>query len=127
MKAGNRIGIWMDHSNAHVIEFSPEMKTRHIQSKFTKEEKEKTLAKSEQMMHNKEQGQQLEFYKQLEEIIQHCDEVLLFGPTDAKRELHNHLSEDHRFANIKIEVKSADKMSEHDEKEFVRKYFAKHL
>ena len=62
-------------------------------------------------MHNKEQQLQAEFYKKLEEIILNYDDVLLFGATNAKTELFNKIQKDHRFANIKIVVKEADKMS----------------
>ena len=69
---------------------------------------------------------QAEFYKQLSEIIKNYKEVLLFGPTDAKVELHNILKANHLFANIKIDVKQADKMTEHQEHAFVREHFAPH-
>ena len=49
--------------------------------------------------------------------------MLLFGPTEAKEELFNLLSEDHRFVNIKIEVKEADKMTENQQEAFVSNYF----
>ncbi|MEO5570149.1 MAG: hypothetical protein ABIT08_13880 [Bacteroidia bacterium] len=57
------------------------------------------------MMHNKEQHQQAEFYKQLDEKIKNYDEVILFGPKDAKAESLNLLKADYRFAKIKIETK----------------------
>ncbi len=117
----------MDHANAHVIELAPEMKTLHVHSAFTQTVKEDSLGKSEHIMHNKEHHQHLDYYKRLGEIIQHYDSVLLFGPTDAKRELHNLLADDAHFANIKIVVQSADKMTEHQEIAYVRDFFEKAL
>ena len=53
------------------------------------------------------------------------DEVVLFGPTNAKAELLNVLKADHRFENIKIEVQQADKMSDKQQQAFVKEYFSK--
>ena len=78
-------------------------------------------------MHNKEQQKQRLYYKELGEIIRKYDEVILFGPTDAKVELLNILKEDHRFDEINIGVEDADKMSENQQHAFVRGYFSKYF
>ncbi len=124
MTTKRNLGIWMDHATAHVMEFTDSIKTIVIHSKFTHEEKEKSLHKGENLMHNKEQGQQSDFYKKLAETIRDYDEVVLFGPTDAKLELLNLLKADHTFAKIEIVVKSSEKMTENQEHAFVRNYFS---
>lgn len=127
MTTAKNLGIWMDHSSAHLMEFTTDpIETKTIESKFTHEEKELSLTKSENLMHNKEQHQQSEYYKNLGEIIKNYDEVILFGTTDAKVELFNVLRADHRFAKIKIEIKQSDKMTENQQHTFVREYFSKH-
>ena len=124
MKTSKKIGIWMDHHNAHLIEFSTEVKeTKTITSDFTFQDKEETLQRSESEMHNKEQHKQSTFYKNLAAVIKDYNEVLLFGPTDAKVELFNFLKEKHKYDNIKIEVKNTDKMSDVDQHQFVNDYF----
>jgi len=50
------------------------------------------------------------------------DEVLLFGPTDAKSELVNTIKDNHLFEKIKIEVKPADKMTEIEQHEFLKEF-----
>ena len=126
MTTTKNLGIWMDHSNAHLMEFSPDpMETKTIASKFTHEAKEHSLGKSEHLMHNKEQHQQSEYYKKLGEAIRNYEEVILFGPTDAKVELLNVLRADHRFVKIKIEIKQADKMTENQQHAFVREHFSR--
>ncbi len=128
IKAEKRLGIWMDHSNAHVIPFSADrMEELIISTKFTHEEKENSLRKSENLMHNKEQHQQSSFYKQIIEEIKNNDHVILFGPTNAKLELANLLKADHHFSKIKIDVLQADKMTEGQKYAFVKEYFVKHL
>ena len=51
------------------------------------------------------------------------EEVILFGPTEARNELLNLLKENHLFDKIKIAVKPADKMSEIQRNSFVKEYF----
>jgi nitrogenase subunit NifH len=120
-----KLGIWMDHANAHLMEYADPIVTRVVTSNSTHEEKEKTLQKGESIMHNKEQQQESEYYKILGETIKNYDEVLLFGPTNAKVELLNTLEADVHFSKIKIEIKPSDKMTENQEHAFVRDYFSK--
>lgn len=126
MKPAKFLGIWMDHSNAHLMDLTVDpMETKTITSKFTHEVKEESLNKNENLMHNKEQHQQSEYYKQLGDTIKDYNEVILFGPTTAKSELLNILRADHNFENIKIDVKQTDKMNEHEAHAFVRGHFLK--
>ncbi len=124
MKIIKKVGIFMDHRAANIIpisENSNQLKT--IESKFTHQQKEVSVGKSEQLMHNKEQHLQAAYYKQLGETIKHFDHVLLCGPTDAKLELNNILKGEQHYSKIKIVVKDADKMSENEQKAFVKDYF----
>jgi len=129
MESEKKLGIWMDHSHANLIEYKTEkieeIEEKVITSNFTHQEKEKSLSKSESLMHNKEQQRQAEFYKKLGEVVKNYTDVILFGPTDAKVELFNNLRADHNFAKIKIEVMQKDKMTENQQHAFVREYFSK--
>jgi len=119
-------GIWMDHSKAHVIEFNnASADSLTIDTEFTHQEKEQSLSKSENIMHNKEQQKQGEYYKKIGEIIKGYDDVILFGPTDAKQELYNLIKDDQQFSKIKIEVQQSDKLTENQEQAFVRDHFSK--
>ena len=118
MTTPKKAGIWIDHSSAHIIEFSTDaIETKIIKSKFTLQEKELSLDKGESQMHSKEQHWQAEYYKKLGETIRNYDDVILFGPTDAKAELYNRLKKDHLFAKIKIAVKHTDNMKEQEQHE----------
>jgi len=126
MTTAKKLGIWIDHSSAHLMEYkSDPIETKIIVSKFTREDKEQGLAKSEKMMHTKEQHLQSEYYKELAEEIVNYKDVILFGPTDAKVELFNFLKADHRFVKINIEIKQADKMTENQQHAFVREHFSR--
>lgn len=118
------LGIWMDHSNATLMEYTLDpVGVRTITSQH--ESKQPSQGSSENVTHNKEMHQQSDFYKRLSETILHYESIILFGPTNAKEELHNILRKDHRFEKVKIEVMSADKMTEHQQHAFVREYFSK--
>lgn len=124
MTTEKKLGIWMDHANAHLMEYADPIVTKIVTSDSTHAEKEKTLQKGESMMHNKEQQQESEYYKTIGETIKDYDNVLLFGPTNAKTELLNILEADLSFSKIKIETRPADKMTENQEHAFVRDYFS---
>ena len=125
MTKTKNLGIWMDHASAHVMEIADPMVINIVVCESTHEEKEKTLQKGESMMHNKNQQQLGEYYKSLGETIKKFDDVLLFGPTDAKTELLNILKADLSFSKIKIETRQTDKMTENQEQAFVKEYFSK--
>jgi hypothetical protein len=127
MVTAKKLGIWMDHSNAHLMEFTIDpMETKTLSSDFTRQDKGNNLERSESHMHNRERHQHNEYYKKLGEVIRHYDEVILFGPTDAKIELYNLIKADHLFGKIKIEVQQADKMSKNQQHAFVKKHFSRH-
>jgi hypothetical protein len=117
------LGIWMDHANAHLIDCTNPEKTATIESTAAGHP-EDGVDKGEKQVHHKEQNQLSAYYKKLGEAIKNYDEVLLFGPTTAKVELLNSLHADAHFANIKIEVKQADKMTENQQHAFVRDHFS---
>ena len=115
MTTTRKLGIWMDHASAHVMEFADSIVTNIVVSESTHKEKEKTLQNGESMMHNKNQQQQAEYYKKLGGFIEDYDAVLLFGPTDAKVELFNLLKADKQFDKIKIETVPSEKMTGNQE------------
>jgi stalled ribosome rescue protein Dom34 len=125
MTTATNLGIWMDHSNAHLMEFTTEpLTTMIISSRFTHREKEHSIGKSEDGMHQKEQHEHQDYYKKIGEAIKNYQDVLLFGPTTAKTELFNMLKADHHFEKIRIETKDADKMTQNEQHAFVRKHFS---
>jgi hypothetical protein len=122
-----KLGIWMDHSHAHLIEFTSDpMTTTTISSDFTHAVKGESIQKSEGLMHHKEQHNQASYYNHLGQQIKSYTDVLLFGPTEAKDELFNLLRSNHSFDKIHITVQNTDKMTEHQMHAFVKESFSKH-
>jgi tetrahydrodipicolinate N-succinyltransferase len=126
MKIEKKLGICMDHANAHLIEFSDGVKPKEtISLDFDNQDKDETLQRSESEMHNKQQQRKNAYYKKLATVIKDFTEVVLFGATNAKSELFNFLRQNHQFDSIKIEVINTDKMTDNQQHEFVRKHFKK--
>jgi hypothetical protein len=95
MKTQKNLGIWMDHSTANVIDINSKKHSHEITSKFTFDTKEEALNRSEKLMHNKRQQMHEAYY----------------------------LNSDSHFKDIKIELASADKMTENQQDAFVKNYF----
>lgn len=123
-----QMGVWMDHASAHLMELiNGAVETKIVESAFTYKEKEHTLQKGEKAMHHKKEHEQLAYYKEIAEAIKNYEEVLLFGPTEAKNELLNILKADHHFDKINIETRNTDKMTQNQQHAFFKDYFFKHL
>ncbi|MFA7273857.1 MAG: hypothetical protein WC044_08305 [Crocinitomicaceae bacterium] len=123
MDTTKNAGIWMDHSTADLIDLNTLKNNHEIHSKFTFPMKEEALSRSENLMHNKEQQMQEAYYKKIGDEILKYHHVLLFGPTNAKTELHNYLKKDLHFKDIKIEIESTDDMTDHEKTAFVDNHF----
>ena len=122
MASKKYLGIWMDHSNADLIDFQSNKNNHSISSEFTFSMKEEALNRSESLMHNKEQQKHETYFRKIGEEIRKYDDVLIFGPTNAKRELHNFLNKDLHFKDINFEIESSDKMSDNEKDAFVRNH-----
>jgi hypothetical protein len=126
MTTKKNMGIWMDHSTAHLIAFTKESdEVKEIDSDFTKAVKEDVMEKGQKTLHNTEQQDHAKYYKAIGAAIQDYESVILFGPTDAKTELLNQLKKDHHFDHIKIQIEDTDKMTPNQEVAFVKAYFSK--
>ena len=123
MKTNNNLGIWMDHSAANLIDINSKNVCRSIVSKFTSETKVEALNTSESLMHNKRQQMHEAYYNEIADEIIKYNHVLLFGPTNAKVELHNYLKKDLHFKKIKIDIEPTDKMTDNEKDAFVKNHF----
>lgn len=127
MKNTKQIGLWMDHATAHLIQpDNTEKEHETIYSAFTQQTKDESNRKGESHLHTKEQHLQTDYFKKISNAIVNYDEILLFGPTDAKIELLHVLQKDHRFANCKLAFKQSDKLTPNQQTAFVREHFLNH-
>ena len=117
------LGIWLDHSKAILIEGKTGELIETIELTSTHQSQIDSPSNNESGMHHKEQQTQTKYYERIGEEILKFNKVLLFGPTDAKLELHNFLMTDNHFKDIKIDVQSADKMTGNQQIAFVKAHF----
>lgn len=128
MKIAKKLGIWMDHSFARVMEYVvDDFKVQIVESKLDGLDNQAGVQHSESLLHHKENQSMKNYYKSLIEIINKFDEIVIFGPTNAKTELYNLIRENHKYDNLKIEIKSTDKMSYEQQHAFIKDYFSKLL
>ena len=127
MNEQKNVAVWLDHSKAQLIDNQTNEVSTTIHLKFDFDKKEEALRRSENIMHNKEQQAQATFYKQIAALIIDFDNILLFGPTEAKLELQNFLKKDKHFAHKQIVVHSSDQMTLPEKFAFVKSYFKKEL
>jgi hypothetical protein len=124
MKTKKLLGIWMDHSIAHSMEFKHNIIVSvTIEADSFIRDDEGINWKDESLIRNKEQIDLSNYFEKLIEDIKDYDEVLLFGPTEAKSELFNQIDKIHNLDMIKITMKTTDKMTENQRHAFVRKFF----
>jgi len=125
MKIPKKLGIWMDHSTAHIIELKNNTITSNTIESLSLQGEKQNFGKDESLKHNTEQDQLSEYFKRLSTLIKSYSEVILFGPTNAKTELYNLLKEDSHFNNIKIEIETTDNLTKNQMHAFVKEHFEK--
>ena len=111
----------MDHFSAHIILFA---NTAHmpqtITSGLTIPDSEMALKKRTSAMLSIRQQQETAYHNDIASALRESDEVVLFGPTDAKKELFKMLRKDQHFDSTSIEIYNSYKMTgsqeyEHEE------------
>jgi hypothetical protein len=123
MEAIKRLGIWMDHSKANLIEYNTISEPLVIELNYSHQNKMADLHHSESGMHHKEKQIQEVYFKKIGVEILKYNQVVLFGPTNAKDELHNYLSKTVQFKDVRFNVLDADKMTDNQQKAYVDSHF----
>jgi stalled ribosome rescue protein Dom34 len=119
-----QMGIWMDHSIAFLMEVKKNKVVETIvEIEVATLETDYDSGKNEKLEYNKGQQFQANFYKKIIESIKNYQDVILFGPTEAKNELLNILKGDHQYEKINIKIQHSDKMTAFQMHEFVIAYF----
>ncbi len=124
MENKKKLAIYLDHSTANSIEYT---NTAHLLStvklEFNPVEKKEVLQKGESHLHDKEQHLQQQFYKKISNASLGFSTVVLFGPTTAKAELENILTNDNRFSNVDVMLKITDKLNQKEQIDYVNNLF----
>jgi stalled ribosome rescue protein Dom34 len=125
MKTNKRLGVYMDHSNATLMEISMgKILSKSLHSDVIKKE-EFDNEDTHEIQGREEKQLKLAYFKSISDIVRNYEEVILFGPTDAKNELLNKMKEMYRFDEININIQTTDKMTAAQKESFVLNYFVK--
>ena len=125
MKNAKKAGIWMDHTSANVMEIIDNfIITTNIKSAVGTDRYSLIVGKDDTHQQMKSQQQLVDYYNELAEIILKFDEIVLFGPTDAKTELLNILKDDKKFDDKMIFLQTTDKLTNNQKNAFVSEFFS---
>jgi len=120
-----KAGVWIDHHGAVIVALSPDAEhtTTHIASHVEKHlrrtgdsplkgRSEPLVEPAEDIRQREFAGQLNIFYDAVIAALRGFDHVLLFGPGEAKGELHKRLSKA-QLGGVRVEaVETADKMTD---------------
>lgn len=125
MKKIKQLGVCMDHTHAFLMELENNMIiSRNIISGWKDTDEIDNNGSHLTGFHNPEKKHlQARYYSEISDIIRHYQQVVLFGPTDAKNELHNLLKDNHLFEDIKIVLVNTDKMTDTEMHTFMKEYY----
>ncbi len=130
-----KIGLWLDHAEAHFIHPDHSSKIETSVSDHTGRERHRgegadgillggyRSSNNEHHKHRREENALHKYYLELQGKLQDYDEIYLFGPGPARNEFFNMLKEDKHFSAKKIEMEAADHLSENQMKAKVNAHF----
>ncbi|MCP9757490.1 hypothetical protein EGI26_20200 [Lacihabitans sp. CCS-44] len=120
MYTQKRIEIWIDEDSAHLIEFR-KLRVETVIIRARIKEKEKFLQPKEELIDDS--NLQENFFKKISEQLKDFEEILVFGPDDAKQSFEKYLKMTILFADKNIILQIADKMTDNHKHAFVNKHF----
>lgn len=116
-------GIWMDKEKAVVL------KNHDAQNAFkfflcspVKAEIQHGNS-SENAGNNAEQTNRVKYFKEIEHLLINSQEVLIIGPGTVQEEFKHYLEETPQFKNLKIQLDTAQQMSDEQVLEKVKEHF----
>lgn len=127
----NLYGIWIDHSQAIIVKADPagEMTLHTIASDVEPKynigsmEGEHSTIYNQQKGANRHNNQVYAFVEQVVEALRDADEIIVFGPANAKFELKKAIEEYKPLTKKLISVETTDKMTENQLKAHVKEAF----
>ena len=128
MKNHHKMAVFMDHSRARFIFFENGLASftgtlesgRSSHSRVAGEGSNQTRfgsdpyygSNNEYGKNRQEEDIMKKYFHRLEEMLLPFDEIMLFGPGQVKKELHNYLEEQAAFRGKKIQVQNSDHQTE---------------
>ncbi len=121
MGTSKKLGIWIDHSMAYLMEFT----STPFEIKIVESDSEELACNAttfEELMVTKKRLL-FTYYNKIAREMKNYNQFILFGPNNAKLELFDVLSEDDYFFNTTVEIKKTDSMTFAEQHKFIKAYF----
>lgn len=123
MRAAKKMGIWMDYSTAYLMEFTANpFEINTVESTSFDTEKRYPIDTLALLLETRKRLL-FTYYNRIANEIKNYDRLIIFGPTNAKLEFFDVLSEDTRFLQTTVELSNTSDMSPTEQHEFIRHYF----
>lgn len=118
-------GVWMDSAHAHIIATSDRAETGNFEiiANAKSENHNDARYKNEKSDMTRESGDLRKFFKEIASHIDEDDTIFVFGPGKAQEQFKNFLEDQHNFKSKKIELGTADKISQNEMIAKVRIHF----
>lgn len=127
MDKKRRLGIWMCQSRIHLMEYNNEEPIDMTQLPIDESQEMNTAIPeiSYNAIRAEENNRKLEEYKKLAEQISKYDEIVLFGPVDAKKEFQNYLETSPIASMPQLTVQQTENLTEAQQVAYVHNHFKK--
>ena len=119
-----QLAVFMDDANALFMELYNHMiVSRNIV--FKSKENEEFIEYNHLMpsFGSDKHQHQFAYYDEISSIVKNYQQVVLFGPTETKNEVYEHLKADKHFDKIKIDIVYTKEMTDFQIHEFVLDYY----
>lgn len=127
-----RFGIWIDHNTAYIFSANEaavtgmEMLTSEVEGHHhggINSNEHETL--SSQTKHDERRNNEIQkFMKDVLKKIHDGDEILIFGPGNAKNSLKNTIEDTKSMSKAQVTMNVADSMTENQMRQSVQDFFA---
>lgn len=119
-------GLWIDHRKAIIVFLNgDEKEIKQIKSDLENSYSSSGPSVRADDLHQNETTEHLnKYYDEVISSLQKTEEVLILGPGEAKGELKKRF-EKNNHQNVKVEVETADKLTENQLVAKVREHFSK--
>lgn len=134
-----KMGVWLDHATAFILKFddgeaaimefidSPYDRRVRIDGEGSDTARfgpdHHSASSNEDRKHNIKENELDRYFDLLEERLQEADDILLFGPTNTKEQLHNRMEDNKHFKDKTITVKATERLTDHQMIAYVREFF----
>ncbi|HWW06287.1 translational machinery protein [Collimonas sp.] len=119
----NHVVVWLDHTEAHVIQFNQDAEQHEIIKTHSKHANRRASAGKSGMA---DPVEQLPYFTDIANALKHSLEILIVGPGLEKMAFVKHLlRHEHELAENIVSVETVDHPSDAQLLAFARKYFIK--